>query len=113
MTKLRTHDLADTLAFHIRAEQLPEPVREYKFLHDRKYRFDLAWIEKKIGVEVDGGIWPDKYGQLGRHLTGKGVETDCEKFSLAALNGWRVFRFTRKMVEEGRAVSMLKITLGG
>lgn len=67
--------------------------QEYKFLTDRKYHFDFACPAKMIAIEIEGGTWSD-----GRHVRGKGYSDDCEKYNLAQLNGWRVFRFTSDML---------------
>lgn len=49
-------DYADTLLLHIRAERLPEPVREFPALAPRrKFRLDLAWPDRLLFAECDGG----------------------------------------------------------
>jgi len=83
---------------------VPEPVREYRFLPPRRFRFDFSWPDILLAVEVDGGTW---WG-TGRHSRGLGYERDCEKHNLAALQGWRVFRFTSSMVRDGRAIAFLE-----
>ena len=45
-------DLEDTLAFQLDALGLPEPIREYPAIKGRKFRFDFAWVERKLLVEV-------------------------------------------------------------
>lgn len=85
---------------------LPDPVTEHVFASGRKYRFDLCWPDKRVAMEVDGGTWTG-----GRHVTGSGVEADCEKFSLAAALGWRVLRVTPRQVEDGRAAAWLRAAL--
>lgn len=76
------------------AQNAPQPVREYRFQPPRRWRFDLAWPEQKIAIELEGGIWTG-----GRHTRGKGFEADCEKYNMAALMGWRVLRYTSTMLE--------------
>lgn len=63
--------------------------REYKFLHDRRFRFDIALPKKKIAVEFEGGIFSG-----GRHTRGKGYSSDAKKYNLAVRHGWRLLRFT-------------------
>lgn len=75
-------------------EHLPEPVREYRFHPTRRWRFDFAWPDAKVAVECEGGIW-----SRGRHVRGRGFESDCEKYNAATLLGWRVFRCTPGMLE--------------
>lgn len=64
---------------------LPEPPEmEFKFLDDRKFRFDYAYPDIQVGIEVDGGAFA--YGG-GRHKGG----SDYEKFLLAQIDGWAVY----------------------
>ena len=71
----------------------PEPVAEYRFHRDRRWRFDFAWPDVRCAVEIDGGAFT-----RGRHTRGKGFEADLEKMNEATLLGWRVFRFTPQML---------------
>jgi len=64
---------------------LPAPVAEYRFHPVRKWRFDFAWPEHRLYLEVQGGTWR-KGG--GAH-TGAGAIRDMEKFSAATVLGWR------------------------
>ena len=73
---------------------LPLPVREFRF-SERRFRFDFAFPDRKVAVEVDGGGW-----LYGRHHRPKGYERDLEKCNLAQFLGWRVFRFTPQMLED-------------
>ncbi len=66
---------------------LPVPVSEYKFHPTRKWRFDYAWPELKIALEVEGGVWSG-----GRHTSGKGFTADMEKYNAAVASGWAVLR---------------------
>ena len=68
---------------------LSPPVSEHRFHPVRKWRFDYAWPELKIALEVEGGAWTG-----GRHTTGKGFVADMEKYNTAAALGWRVIRTT-------------------
>lgn len=88
---------------------LPKPVAEYRFLHDRKFRFDWAFLVQSLAVEIDGGGFI-----LGRHSRGSGIEKDCEKYALALLAGWRVLRVTPKQVQSGQALDWItKLLTGG
>jgi hypothetical protein len=40
----------------------------------------------------------------GRHVTGKGFESDARKYNRAVLIGWRVLRFTPSMIKTWEAV---------
>lgn len=80
--------------------------REYKFHEKRRWRFDFAWIERKIAVEVEGLT---HYGKAtGRHQSLKGYTADCEKYNTAILEGWRVMRFTEPMLKNLQAIEMTK-----
>ena len=83
----------------------PAPVREYQFTPERKFRFDYAWPEQRVAVEVDGGVW---HG--GRHTRGAGIVRDLTKMNLATLKGWRVLRFTPDQLlnEAGQVIELLK-----
>lgn len=82
-------DLANKLSTLVKMDKIPPPVREYRFFPFRRWRFDLAWPEHMIAVEVNGGGFSG-----GRHNTGIGAARDAEKLSAAACEGWRVLIFT-------------------
>jgi very-short-patch-repair endonuclease len=92
----------DLLAFHLRAMRLPEPSVEYQFHHVRRWRFDFAWPDRLIAVEIEGGTYAS-----GRHSRGAGFEADCVKYAEAAIAGWRVIRVTTGMVESGQAIALI------
>ncbi len=66
---------------------LPRPVPEYRFHSTRKWRFDYAFVEQKIALEVEGAIWTG-----GRHTRGKGFANDMIKYNAAGAMGWIVLR---------------------
>jgi hypothetical protein len=70
-----------------RAFGIPDPLCEYIFTTERGWRFDFAWPNGKIALEVEGGIWT-----RGRHTRGKGFFADMEKYNRAMILGWRVLR---------------------
>jgi len=83
--------------------QLDIPKTEYRFLKKRKFRFDFAWPDRMIAMEVEGGVWSG-----GRHTTGKGYTRDLEKYNLATLHGWEVYRFTTQDVTKEIAIAFMK-----
>jgi very-short-patch-repair endonuclease len=91
-----------TFATMIVACGLPEPVEEFRFDPVRRWRFDFAWPERMLALEIEGGTWSG-----GRHVRGKGYANDCEKYNAACLAGWRVLRFTSGMVRSGEALAVL------
>ena len=72
-----------------------EHEREYKFLHDRRFKFDIALPKQKIAVEFEGGIFSG-----GRHTRGKGYSNDAKKYNLAAMHGWKLLRYTSAEVQK-------------
>ena len=62
---------------------------EYKFLPDRKFRFDWALPDKKWAIEYEGIM-----SAKSRHTSVTGYTNDLRKYNLAVLNGWRVLRYT-------------------
>lgn len=61
----------------------------------RDWRFDFAWPDAMVAVEVEGGTWT-----RGRHVRGGGFRGDCEKYNAACVLGWRVLRFTAGMLSD-------------
>ena len=74
---------------------LPYFEEEYNFDAElgRRHRFDFAWPDYKIAVEVEGNAWGVKGG--GRHMQ----DSDLEKYNIAATLGWRVLRFSPGMLK--------------
>lgn len=66
---------------------VPEPVFEHRFHEIRKWRFDLAWPEHKLALEVEGGVWTQ-----GRHTRSSGFIRDMDKYNTATMLGWRILR---------------------
>ncbi len=91
------------LNLYLTASNLPLPVEEYAFHLTRKWRFDLAWPDMRIAVEIEGGAWTQ-----GRHTRGKGYIADMEKYNEAALLGWLVLRFTPEQMENDYALNYIR-----
>jgi very-short-patch-repair endonuclease len=98
--------MSNTLDAMLCAVGLHAPVREHRFAPPRRWRFDYAWPAHRLALEVEGGTWAG-----GRHVRGSGYEADCEKYSEAALLGWRVLRVTTAMLLDGRALTLLERVL--
>lgn len=81
--------------------------REYRYHPKRRWRFDFAWTERMVAVEIEGGTWSG-----GRHVRGAGFAKDCEKYNEAARLGWQVYRFTGDMVRSGEAIAYMSQILG-
>lgn len=118
-------DWPATLDAYGRLAGLPPAEREYRFaamaaggtgkgLRERlllaglkDWRFDLAYPEQRVAVEVDGGAFVQ-----GRHARGAGMREDCAKISTAAALGWRVLRVLPEQVSKGEALGWLEAALG-
>jgi len=85
------------------AHGLIEPVSEFRFAPPRKWRFDWAWPEWKLAVEIEGGAWV-----RGRHNRGKGFIGDLEKYNAATILGWAVLRVTPQHVHAGQAIAWIR-----
>lgn len=129
----KSEQIARTFALHIRARKLPaprckfHPDGELRFMAGEvverqnkrlkrpnaspSWRFDFAWPELMVAVEVEGVTvrkGADGKTQLGgRHAHITGFKDDCEKYAWAAVMGWRVLRFEQSQVVSGFAVDML------
>lgn len=62
---------------------------EFKFHPLRKWRFDIALIDRKIAIEYEG-----TNSAKSRHTTLTGYAKDCEKYNQAQILGWKVMRYT-------------------
>lgn len=109
MSKKQPSELEETLALQLRAARVSPPKREFAFHPTRKWRFDFAWPDIKLAVECEGGIWTN-----GAHTRGAHFEGDAEKYNQALLLGWRVLRFTGRVIKSGQALQVIEaaISLG-
>lgn len=82
---------------------LPMPVAEFKFHPSRKWRFDWAFPERSLAIEVEGGAWTG-----GRHTRGAGFENDLEKYAEALALGWQILRVTPTWITNGRALGYIE-----
>lgn len=99
--------LEESMAFQMRAFAMPQPVREYQFDEERRWRFDFAWPNLKVALECEGGVW---HG--GRHTRGQGFVDDCEKYTVAAaVHGWLVLRVTAEHIKSGEAITWIQTAL--
>ena len=106
------HQLVRGLLFDLKTEKLPAPVTEYHFAKSlgRDWRFDAAYVEEKIAIEVEGGTgW--KRDAPSRHLTPSGFAGDVEKYNAASVMGWALLRFTPTMLRDGSAIETIKWAL--
>ena len=82
----------DRLAQQLADLGCPPATRELRFAEadtGRRWRFDLAWPDYYVALEVEGGIWKRTRT---RHLHPSGFLGDLVKYNEAARLGWRVLR---------------------
>lgn len=104
LTTIKSEELAAQCAMG----GLPEPQREYRFHGERRWRFDLAWPELRLAVEVDGGAWVN-----GRHNRASGWMRDQEKLNEACVLGWRVLHVTPRQVDGWEAFGLVERAVRG
>lgn len=98
-------ELRDTLFFAAcQKAGVPEPVTEHRFHPMRRWRFDYAWPDCTVALEVEGGVWSRKRG---RHVRGRGYIGDMEKYNEASLRGWTLIRVTPDQLFEAATMDML------
>jgi hypothetical protein len=79
------------------------------------WEVDLAWPDLRIGVEVEGlGVArknkTDEAGEVGRHQSFAGFDSDCRKYNVITIElGWLLVRVTRKMIRDGSAIRALGV----
>ena len=103
---MRKDALMTILLAELKQEKIPEPVLEFRFHPIRRWRFDLAFPNKKVAVEVHGAVYVG-----GHHTRGKGFEDDREKSNEAQLMGWKVLEYSTGQIRNGMAVLDLKRAL--
>lgn len=92
------------LLFQLRAVGLPEPETEVMATPAvKRWRMDLAWPDRKLAIEVHGGIWTG-----GRHVRGGGFAEDRRKINAAILAGWRVLEFPTDEITSGAALTIIE-----
>jgi hypothetical protein len=78
-------DSASRFRLLCQASGLPMPVTEHVFHPTRKWRWDFAWPEEMLALEVDGGNFVQ-----GAHVRGARILLTHEKLNAAAVLGWRI-----------------------
>ena len=84
------------------------PVRELRFHGVRKWQLDFAFMEAKLAVEVEGGVFvKDAEGRVvgGRHTRGAGFRNDTIKYAEALILGWRILRVMPEQIADGTALT--------
>jgi very-short-patch-repair endonuclease len=93
--------IEEAFALHCKASGLA-PSREFTFCPGRRWRFDFAFPDEKLAIEIEGGVWNN-----GRHNRGAGMIGDMNKYNMAAKLGWSVLRFDGGAVKRGEAIAFV------
>lgn len=99
----------DLFASQCRSYRLPRVEPQLRFAKHigRQWRFDFAFPEFHLAVEIDG-VAVKRIGKqlvvLGRHASIEGIRGDHEKINTAILLGWSVLRFLQTDVKPKRAI---------
>lgn len=94
-------------ALQLRAHGVTASMREFRFHPTRKWRFDFAWPDQKVAVELHGATYSN-----GRHNRGTGMKNDADKTNAAQLLGWITLTFTSDHLKDGTAMQHVKEALG-
>lgn len=99
-------DPASRFRWLCKASGLPIPTAEYRFHPARRWRFDWAWSEAKVALEVDGGNFIG-----GAHVRGTRIMKTHEKINSAASMGWRILYCVPKQLCTTETVELLRSAL--
>ena len=95
--------LCDAFTLLCRKELGERCEKEWRFHPVRKWRFDYAFPDFKVALEVEGGVFTG-----GRHTRSLGFLKDIEKYNAAAVLGWTVVRTVPDELYTEKNLAMLK-----
>lgn len=85
--KTATESVIHTILFAAVVKRWPEAVAEYPAqVPGRKFRLDIAFIEPRLCVELDGWQYHGKFLE--------DFKRDRRRQNLLVMHGWRVLRFS-------------------
>lgn len=90
----RSRDLADAFAAFMAHHGVTSFVRDHQAIPGRRWKIDLADLDRKIAVEIHGAT----YAQ-GRHSRHAGMQSDLEKERALVAAGWRCIAFTGEEIK--------------
>jgi hypothetical protein len=85
---------------------LPIPERQAVVVEGRGWRWDLAFPDSRLGIEVQGGTY---LATPGKHSRGCGQSKDFAKLNAAALEGWTVLQFDSAAIDSMRIVDSVEL----
>lgn len=90
--------------------RLPEPIPEFMFHPDRKWRCDWFFEAngRRVALEVEGGIHTG-----GRHTRAAGFKGDIEKYNALSMRGIFLIRVTPDSLMSTSTFTSLKAVLYG
>lgn len=91
----------------IRRNGLPEPTLQHVFHPVRMWRFDFAWLQQKVAIEVQG------FGE--GHNSFEGMKNDYEKHNAALVLGWRTIFLMApdlELIQASQTANLIATVLG-
>jgi hypothetical protein len=88
---------------YCKAVGIPDPNAEVQFHSTRRWRFDYAWPQYRVALEIEGGVFTG-----GRHTSGAGFVKDAEKYNYAACMGWAIIRCMPRTLCTGDTMAFIK-----
>lgn len=85
----------DTYWRQLAQASAPAYVEQLTWHVSRDWRWDIAWPDYQLALELQGGSWTS-----GRHNRGAGMAGDYEKHLNATRVGWRVLYLTTDMLHD-------------
>lgn len=97
--------------------RLPRPTLEHEFHPTRNWRFDYAWPEHMLALEIEGGVFGGTDPATGRRYKGAhssvtGILRDMEKYSEGAVLGWRILRVLPDKLFTQDTVDLVRRAIG-
>jgi hypothetical protein len=98
--------------YQCRQYGLPPVERQLRFAQaamGRQWRFDFAWRDYWLAVEIQGVVVRRINGQLvtmGDHANVQGLRDQHDKHNTATLLGWSVLQFMPSEIRPRRAIEM-------
>ena len=87
----------------------PEPEAQHVFHPTRKWRFDFAWPDLQVAVEIHGGVF--QKGPSG-HRSIAGMVADMEKINAAQVLGWIVIQLHANDLDKRPVMAIQTVTEG-